>query len=69
MSSLRKLAEFEEEGMLKLRRRTAGKPKKLWKTGHKIDFLENLHCVFMCPLFNFLQAILLVWPDRDTPPQ
>jgi len=26
---------------------------KLWKTGHKIDFLRNLHCFFMSLLVNF----------------
>ena len=43
-------------------------PENLWKTGHKIDFVENLHCFFMSRLFNFLQATLVVYPFERTQP-
>jgi hypothetical protein len=52
---------------------------KLWKTWDKIDFIRNLHCVFMRALVNSLQAANLrrahsgntdkkhPFPDKELP--
>ena len=60
MSSLRKPPEFGGDEMPEEERGIDLRLRNLWKTGHKTDFRENLHCVFMYTLFNFFKAILLV---------
>jgi hypothetical protein len=34
----------------------------LWKSEDKIDFVGDLYCVFMLPLFNSKQATIRCWP-------
>jgi hypothetical protein len=34
----------------------------LWKSRGEIDFVGDLYCVFMLPLFNSKQATVLCWP-------
>lgn len=36
--------------------------KILWKSEGKIDFVGDLYCVFMLPLFNSEQATIRCWP-------
>jgi hypothetical protein len=55
-------APEEQPKMRGKRHRILSIQKILWKSEGKIDFVHDLYCVFMLPLFNSEQATIRCWP-------
>lgn len=57
--------QFAPEERIQMRDKSLTSPfhgRILWKSEGKTDFVRDLYCVFMLPLFNSNQATIRCWP-------